>query len=573
MRLALAQINPVVGDLDGNRALILGRLAEAKSNGADLVLFPELAVTGYPPEDLLLRPGFVRAAEESVERIARESRGTTLLVGAPRFDRDLYNACYVCSGGEVKAVYRKRFLPNYGVFDEDRYFAPGRDLILLEHGKTLVGPTVCEDMWQPGPPATELALAGAELLVNISASPFYVGRDREREEMFVTRARDNSCFIAFCNTVGGQDELIFDGHSCVIDDEGTVLARAPGFEEALLVVDVEPKEVIGRRLRDVRRRALAREREEVPPVEVIHVGAPGPSSNGKKATGEVVPFVDHLEQMRLALELGLRDYVRKNGFSDVVVGVSGGIDSAVTAAIAAEALGAERVHCVSMPSRYSSEGTRADARRLAESLGSPFLELPIGEIVDAFDKALAEPFAGHAPDLAEENIQARARGVLLMALSNKFGWMLVATGNKSELSVGYATLYGDMAGGFALLKDVYKTDVFRLARYLNERAGRELIPQSIIDRAPSAELRDNQLDEDSLPPYTQLDEVLEQYVEHDRTLEELSNDGFDRDVVERAVAMIDRAEYKRRQAPPGVKLRPKAFGRDRRTPITNRWRG
>jgi NAD+ synthase (glutamine-hydrolysing) len=573
VRLALAQINPVVGDLDGNRELILGRLAEARSNGAELVLFPELAVTGYPPEDLLLRPGFIRAAEESVERIARESRGTTLLVGAPRFDRDLYNACYVCSGGEVKAVYRKRFLPNYGVFDEDRYFAPGRDLILLEHGKTLVGPTVCEDMWQPGPPATELALAGAELLVNISASPFHVGRDREREEMFITRARDNSCFIAFCNTVGGQDELIFDGHSCVIDDEGNVLARAPGFEEALLVVDVEPKEVIGRRLRDVRRRALAREREEIPPVEVIHVGAPGPSTNGSKATGDVVPFVPDLEQMRVALELGLHDYVRKNGFSDVVVGVSGGIDSAVTAALAGEALGAERVHCVSMPSRYSSEGTRTDARRLAEGLGCPFLELPIAEVVDAFGKALAGPFAGLAPDLAEENIQARARGVLLMALSNKFGWMLVATGNKSELSVGYATLYGDMAGGFALLKDVYKTDVFRLARYLNERAGRELIPQTIIDRAPSAELRDNQFDEDSLPPYSQLDEVLEQYVEHDRTLEELSTDGFDRDVVERAVAMIDRAEYKRRQAPPGVKLRPKAFGRDRRTPITNRWRG
>ena len=573
MRLALAQINPIVGDLEGNQELILERLAEAKANSADLVLFPELAVTGYPPEDLLLRPGFVRAAEQSVERIALESRGTTLLVGAPHFDRDLYNACYVCSGGEVKAVYRKRFLPNYGVFDEDRYFAQGRDLILLEHGKTLVGPTVCEDMWQPGPPATDLALAGAELLVNISASPFYVGRDREREEMFVTRARDNSCFIAFCNTVGGQDELIFDGHSCVIDDEGTVLARAAGFEEALLVVDVEPKDVIGRRLRDVRRRALAREREEIPPVDIIHVGAPGPSSNGNKAKGEVVPFVDELEQMRLALELGLHDYVGKNGFTDVVVGVSGGIDSAVTATLAAEALGAEHVHCVSMPSRYSSEGTRADARRLADSIGSPFLEIPIGEIVAAFGAALAEPFAGHEADLAEENIQARARGVLLMALSNKFGWMLVATGNKSELSVGYATLYGDMAGGFALLKDVYKTDVFRLARYLNERAGKELIPQSIIDRAPSAELRDNQLDEDSLPPYAKLDEVLEQYVEHDRTLEELSKDGFDAEIVERAVSMIDRAEYKRRQAPPGVKLRPKAFGRDRRTPITNRWRG
>ena len=573
MRLALVQINPVVGDLDGNRRLILERLEAARAQGADLVLFPELAVTGYPPEDLLLRPGFIRAAESSVEAIAREARGTTVLVGGPHFDRDLYNACFVLAGGEVKAVYRKRFLPNYGVFDEDRYFAPGRDLILLEHGRTLVGLTVCEDMWQPGPPATDLALAGAELLVNISASPFYVGRDREREEMFVTRARDNSCFVAFCNSVGGQDELIFDGHSVVIDDEGTILARAPGFEEALLVVDVEPKEVIGRRLRDVRRRALAREREQVPPVEVIHVGTRGPSSNGQKARSSVAPFVDELEQMRLALALGLHDYVDKNGFRDVVVGVSGGIDSAVTAALAAEALGADRVHCVSMPSRYSSEATRADARRLAESLGCSFQEIPIGSIVDAFGEALADAFSGTQPDLTEENIQARARGVLLMALSNKFGWMLVATGNKSELSVGYATLYGDMAGGFALLKDVYKTDVFRLARYLNERVGRELIPQSIIDRAPSAELRDNQLDEDSLPPYPKLDEVLEEYVEHDRTLEELSADGFDKEIVERAVSMIDRAEYKRRQAPPGVKLRPKAFGRDRRTPITNRWRG
>src|SRR5437588_2988350 len=330
MRLALAQINPVVGDLEGNRELILGRLEEAKTNSADIVVFPELAVTGYPPEDLLLRPGFIRAAEESVERIARESRGVTVLVGGPHFDRDLYNACYICSGGEVKAVYRKRFLPNYGVFDEDRYFAPGRDLILLEQGKTLVGPTVCEDMWQPGPPATDLALAGAELLVNISASPFYVGRDREREEMLVTRARDNSCFVAFCNTVGGQDELIFDGHSVVIDDEGTVLARAPGFEEALLVVDVEPAEAIGRRLRDVRRRARAREREETPHVAVIHVGTEKPPANGTRAEGGVTPFLDELEQMRLALELGLHDYVRQHGFGDVVVGVRGRIHPAAT---------------------------------------------------------------------------------------------------------------------------------------------------------------------------------------------------------------------------------------------------
>jgi NAD+ synthase (glutamine-hydrolysing) len=516
----------------------------------------------------------VRAAERTLSEIASHATGIAAVVGFPRFDVDLFNAAAVCADGEVKAVYRKRFLPNYGVFDEDRYFAPGRDLVLVELGETQIGVTVCEDMWQPGPPATDLALAGAELLVNVSASPFHVGKEIEREEMFVTRARDNSCFVAFCNAVGGQDELIFDGHSSVIDDEGEIIARAPGFEECMLVVDVDPKAVIGRRLRDVRRRALARERGTAPPVEMVHVGSVRDAgANGNRFDGTVEPFEPELEQMRLALELGLRDYVLKNGFGDIVVGVSGGIDSALTAALAVEALGSDRVHCVSMPSRYSSEGTRSDARRLAESLGCDFRELPIEPMVEAFTGALTEHFAGRDTDLTEENLQARIRGVLLMALSNKFGWLVVATGNKSELSVGYATLYGDMAGGFALLKDVFKTDVFRLSKWLNERAGRELIPQTIIDRAPSAELRAEQLDEDSLPPYPVLDKVLEAYVELDRSRKELSSDGFDPDVVERAVAMIDRAEYKRRQAPPGVRLRPKAFGRDRRTPITNRWQG
>jgi NAD+ synthase (glutamine-hydrolysing) len=570
VRLALVQMNTVVGDLDGNRRKILERLEEAKARGADLVLFPELAVTGYPPEDLLLRPGFIRAAAESLHEIAAAVHGTVALVGAPHYDRDLYNACAVCAHGEVKAIYRKRFLPNYGVFDEDRYFASGRDEILLRIGDALVGPTVCEDVWQPGPPATDLALAGAELIANISASPFHIGKDQEREAMLVTRARDNACLLALCNAVGGQDELIFDGHSVVIDDEGQVLARAPGFEEALLVVDVEPSEVIGRRLNDVRRRALARERLSAPDIPVLELG--GKVQARKRVEPLVADPLDDLEQMRLALELGLRDYVDKNGFREIVVGVSGGIDSALTAALAVEALGPERVHCVSMPSRYSSAGTRTDAQRLAENLRVDFREVPIEEIVGAFGRALAESFEGREPDLAEENLQARVRGVLLMALSNKFGWLVVTTGNKSELSVGYSTLYGDMAGGFSLLKDVYKTDVFRLARHLNGRAARELIPQSIIDRAPSAELRADQLDEDSLPPYPALDKVLKAYVEEDRSRAELTADGFDRDVVERAIAMIDRAEYKRRQAPPGVKLHPKAFGRDRRTPITNRWR-
>jgi NAD+ synthase (glutamine-hydrolysing) len=573
MRLALAQINTVVGDLDGNRNAILARLEKAREAGAGLVLFPELAVTGYPPEDLLLRSGFIRAAAQSLQEIAAQARDVVALVGFPHFDSDLYNACAVCADGDVKAIYRKRFLPNYGVFDEDRYFAPGRELVLLELGETLVGLTICEDMWQPGPPATDLALAGAELLVNISASPFHVGKEIEREEMFVTRARDNSCFVAFCNAVGGRDVLIFDGHSCVLDDEGEVVARAVGFEETLLVVDVEPKGVIGRRLRDVRRRALAREREATPPVQIVHVGDARLASNGTRAGAAIVDFEPELEQMRLALELGLRDYVEKNGFADVVIGVSGGIDSAVTVALATEALAPERVHCVSMPSRYSSEGTRTDARRLAASLDCDFREISIEPAFEAFMDALREHFTGRESDLTEENLQARIRGTLLMALSNKFGWLVVATGNKSELSVGYSTLYGDLAGGFALIKDVIKTDVFRLARHLNERAARERIPQTIIDRAPSAELRADQLDEDSLPPYPVLDKVLEAYVELDRSREELSRDGFDPDLVERAVAMIDRAEYKRRQAPPGVRLRPKAFGRDRRTPITNRWRG
>jgi NAD+ synthase (glutamine-hydrolysing) len=572
MRLALAQINTTVGDLAGNRERIVGRMEEAKEAGAEVVLFPELAVTGYPPEDLLLRPEFVKGAERSLEQIARSARGIVAFVGAPHFDRDLHNVLAICAGGEVKAIYRKRFLPNYGVFDEHRYFAPGRDLVLLEFGDVLIGPTVCEDIWQPGPPATDLSLAGAQMIANISASPFHVGKEREREQMLATRARDNVCYVAFVNAVGGQDELVFDGHSVVLDDEGQVVARAPGFEEALLIVDVDPIEAVGRRLRDVRRRTLESEREPAPEIPVVHIGAPR-ASRQHPLEPTIAPMLDDLEQMRLALELGLRDYVEKNGFEEIVVGVSGGIDSALTAALVAETLGPERLHCVSMPSRYSSAETRADARKLAENLGSPFRELPIEPIVESFDAVLRDVFSDREPDLTEENVQARIRGTLLMALSNKFGWLVVATGNKSELSVGYATLYGDMAGGFALLKDVYKTDVFRLARHLNERAGRELIPLTTIERAPSAELRPDQRDEDSLPPYAELDRVLEEYVELDRSREELTEDGFDREVVERALSMIDRAEYKRRQAPPGVKLRPRAFGRDRRVPITNRWRG
>lgn len=570
MRLALSQLNAVVGDLDGNRTKILDCLSDARAAGADLVVFPELATTGYPPEDLLLRPAFVRAAQESVLEIARATQGIVALVGTPWFELDLANACAMCADGRVQAVYRKHFLPNYGVFDEHRYFAEGRSLVLVRLGGTSVGITICEDVWQPGPPATDLALAGAQLLVNLSASPFHVGKAEEREEMLVTRARDTSSFLAFCNLVGGQDELVFDGHSVVLDDGGEVVARAPGFEEHLLVVDVEPADAMGRRLRDVRRRELDRTRDALPDVEVFAL--PPAAARAEETVAAVAGFEPELEQMRLALTLGLRDYVEKNGFREVVVGISGGIDSALTAALCAQALGPDRVHCVSMPSRFTSEDTRNDACAVAEGLGCAFREIAIESAVLAFRDALAREIEGGLTGLAAENLQARVRGVILMALSNTYGWLVVSTGNKSELAVGYSTLYGDMVGGFALLKDVFKTDVYRLAEHLNAQAARDLIPRSTIERAPSAELREDQRDSDSIPPYDALDPVLEAYVEEDRSREELLEE-FEVDVVERAVALVDRAEYKRRQAPPGVKLRPKAFGRDRRTPITNRWQG
>jgi len=526
MRIALAQLNTVVGDLDGNRTRIAAAVAEARAAGADVVVTPELAVTSYPPEDLLLRPAFVRAAEATTRELAVAATGIVALVGTPwsGADGSVANACAVCADGEVRQLYRKRLLPNYGVFDEERYFMPGEGPLVVTVAGRRLGLTVCEDVWRPGP-AADTARAGAELLVNLSASPFHVGKAEDREAMLAERARANGLPLAVCNAVGGQDELVFDGHSVAVGADGGVLARAPGFEEHLLVVDLGP------------------------------------------GGGDSVPFEQPLEQMRQALTLALRDYAHKNGFRDVVLGLSGGIDSALVATLAVDALGPEHVHCVSMPSRYSSTGTRTDARRLAGGIGCDFREVPIEGVVGAFDDAL-----GGLEGLAAENLQARARGMILMSLSNTHGWLVLATGNKSELSVGYSTLYGDLAGGFAPIKDVFKTDVFRLARHLNERAGRELIPCSIIERPPTAELREDQRDEDSLPPYDALDPVLEAYVEHDRSREELLAEGLDPAVVARTVALVDRAEYKRRQAPPGVKLRPKAFGRDRRTPITNRWR-
>lgn len=572
MRIALAQINTIVGDLKGNADWIGEAIADAASANADLVLLPELAITGYPPEDLLLRPAFLRDARRTLEQLAAKTQGLTAIIGLPAFcGGDLYNSAAVVSDGQIKAMYRKRYLPNYGVFDEDRYFASGNDLVLLRLGDTLLGLTICEDIWQPGAPATDLALAGAEVILNVSASPFHIGKGGQREEMLAVRARDNGCFVVYANAVGGQDELVFDGQSLVLDPNGEVIARGAAFSEELVVVDIDAESARTQRLRDPRPRALARI-NGVPQATVVDIGVEKTQSAPLSKRPDVRPACAY-EEMAAAVILGLRDYIIKNGFRGVVLGMSGGIDSALCAALAVEALGAENVHAVSMPSRFSSDGTKSDARRQSEILGIDFQEIPIEQIAGGFETALAPAFAGTERNVAEENIQARIRGTLLMALSNKFGWLLLTTGNKSETSVGYATLYGDMAGGFAPIKDLYKTDVFGLCRYLNERAGKEVVLTSIIDRPPSAELSENQKDQDFLPPYDVLDDILKQYVEGDQSVSDMAAAGYDEELVGRIARLVDHAEYKRRQAPPGVKLHPKAFGRDRRLPITNRWFG
>jgi NAD+ synthase (glutamine-hydrolysing) len=533
---------------------------------------PELALSGYPPEDLLLKTHFVDAAGAALEPLAAAAEGIVALVGFPERAGDVYNAAAVLVDGRVAGVYRKMFLPNYGVFDEHRYFQAGTEPALLELNGVAIGLTICEDIWEPGPPASSEALAGAQVIVNLSASPYHAGKPSEREQMLVQRARDNVAAVVFCNLVGGQDELVFDGRSVAIDQDGVVIARAPQFEEALVVCEIDPGAVAAARLRDTRHRAAVRQGRErgEPTVPTIASVSVPPAASDISVGGPVAEPLGEEEEVYTALVTGLRDYVDKNGFERVVLALSGGVDSALTAQIAVDALGPERVVCVTMPSPYSSEGTRADARAIAENLGTELLELPIEPLMKAYEEALAEAFAGREPDIAEENLQARARGNLVMALSNKFGWLVLTTGNKSEMSVGYATLYGDMAGGFAVLKDVYKGWVYRLVRWRNERAGRELVPSSVLERPPSAELRYEQRDDQSLPPYDVLDAILEGYVERDLDADQLVRLGLPRPEVERVIGMVDRSEYKRRQAPPGIKISTRAFGRDRRLPITNR---
>jgi NAD+ synthase (glutamine-hydrolysing) len=586
LRIALAQINPTVGDIEGNAARIREAIGAARGERAQLVVLPELAIPGYPPEDLLLKRHFLDANREALEEIAADVHGIVALVGFAEADGFVHNALGVLADGEVKATYTKMLLPNYGVFDERRYFEPGPSPALIEVGGRVVGLTICEDIWFPGPPATAEALAGAGLIVNASASPYHRGKGMMRErDIVAARAREVGAAVALCNAVGGQDELVFDGHSVVVDDRGETIARAASFEEQLLVCDVElPPSGAERRPAEV---PAGMDATIVARVEV-------PELEGTEDAKLAEPLAEDAEVYE-ALKLGLRDYVDKNGFEHVVLALSGGIDSSLVALVAADALGPERVTCVVMPSPYSSEGTQADARATAANLGVELVEVPIESAMRAYAELLEQAPAGSgehsapqpalaanpnpapgeaiAPNHVEENIQARIRGNLVMALSNRFGWLVLTTGNKSELSVGYATLYGDMAGGFAVIKDCFKTLVYRLVRYRNALEGRELVPGSVIDRPPSAELRPDQLDEDSLPPYEVLDGILEAYVERDQGTDEIVAAGHPQALVDEVIGMVDRAEYKRRQAPPGIKITPKAFGRDRRLPITNRFRG
>ncbi|RKY62363.1 MAG: NAD+ synthase [Candidatus Latescibacterota bacterium] len=569
-RIALAQMNATVGDLEGNAEKVLRFAEEAREAGADLVAFPELALTGYPPEDLLLKPSFIEENIRVLEQLVPKLEGIVSVVGFVDKDTDIYNAAAVVADGKLEGVYHKTYLPNYGVFDEYRYFRAGSEYPVFVLNGVTFGVNICEDIWYPEGPMYFQSLQGdADFIVNISASPYHMGKGYHRERMLATRASDNLVIVAFVNMVGGQDELVFDGHSLVFDERGEKLGEGTWFEEELLVVDLPIGEVFRTRLHDPRRRRVLLEELDgnVPRISLL---SPKPSPKPPISPPRRKPPGPEEEVYR-ALVLGTRDYVHKNGFSKVVVGLSGGIDSSLTAVIAVDALGPENVVGVAMPSQYSSEASVRDAREVAENLGIRFLVLPIQDVFEAYIKALSGVFEGLKPDVAEENVQARIRGNLLMALSNKFGWLVLTTGNKSEVSVGYCTLYGDMAGGFGVLKDVPKTLVYRLAEYRNRIGERPVIPRSVLEKPPSAELRPGQKDTDTLPPYEVLDPIIEAYIEHDRSPREIVEMGMEEEIVRRVVQMVDRNEYKRRQAPPGVKITPRAFGKDWRLPITNRF--
>jgi NAD+ synthase (glutamine-hydrolysing) len=577
LRVALAQMNVTVGALENNANRIIELIRRASEMDVDVVAFPELALTGYPPEDLVLKPEFVADNLRELERVAREVGDITAVVGFVDSDGgDIYNAAAIIQQGRVVGCHRKFYLPNYSVFDEQRYFKAGREWAVYTIRGVKIGVTICEDIWYPVGPGTLQAMAGAEVIVNINASPFRCGKHEQRYRMVATRALDELSYVCYLNLVGGQDELVFEGGSMICDQDGALVAQGSFFEEDFLVADLDIDGVFSARLHDTRRRQTEfpfHIVEDVPgqivdtPLAEPREGAPS-----DPLSAHYCPVPEGLAEIYGALVLGTRDYVRKNGFKGVVIGLSGGIDSSLTAAIAVDALGPENVVGVSLPSRYSSSGSRSDAQQLAENLGIRFMIIPIDEIFTSYLRTLAGAFEGVQPDVTEENIQARIRGNVWMALSNKFGWLALTAGNKSEMAVGYATLYGDMAGAFSALKDVYKTTVFQLAEWKNEQAGREIVPASVIAKEPSAELRPDQRDEDTLPPYAILDGILKLYVEDDRSATDIVDRGYDAQTVARVIGMVDHSEYKRRQAPPGVKISTRAFGKDRRLPIANQYR-
>ena len=559
-RIAIAQINMTVGDLYGNTTKIIDYIDRARQTDADIVTFPELAITGYPPEDLLLKSGFVSKNIECLNKITEAVVGITAVVGFVDYDEYIYNAAAIISGGKIVGVHRKFLLPNYGVFDEERYFQPGISTNVYTLGDMTFGVEVCEDSWYPEGPHRIQAQAGAQVVIAINSSPFHAGKWREREQILAEHAAANRCFFIYGNMVGGQDELVFDGHSLIFGPDGRLICRGPVFEESLIVADFDISET--RRKENKANRA-----DNVGKIEILKARSGTPR---KPIVNCVSGPPTNVEEIYKALVTGSRDYVHKNGFKRVVLGLSGGIDSALTAVIASDALGADKVIAIVMPSEFSSSETQGDAAKMAERLGIECHIIPICQIFESYKTTLAEAFTGCREDVTEENIQARIRGNILMAMSNKFGWLVLTTGNKSELATGYSTLYGDMAGGFSVIKDVPKTTVYELSRYRNSLG--QVIPESIIDRAPSAELKPDQKDEDSLPPYDVLDPIIHAYVEGDKSVAEIVAMGFDKQTVERVVHMIDRNEYKRRQSAPGVKITPKAFGKDRRLPITNKYK-
>lgn len=573
LRIGMAQINTTVGDLKGNTKKILTYIDQAKSLGVDLITFPEMAITGYPPEDLLLMPQFIDANLECLEEIIKSCTGICAVVGFVDKKDDIYNAAAIIHDGELSGVYHKMYLPNYGVFDEQRYFQEGKEIMVFSLGESMIGVNICEDIWYPGDPTVTQTLVGdAKLIVNISCSPYHAEKGSGRKRMLATRAVDNIAIVAFNNLVGGQDELIFDGGSMILDQKGDLICQGKQFEEDLIIADLDLEAVFRQRLYDPRRRkeksAISTKEDRINKIELKKI-------RHKKKTPlpkNDVRILSRIEEIYSALVLGVSDYVKKNGFQKVVIGLSGGIDSSLVAVVAVDALGSDNVVGIAMPSAYTSNESQEDAERLASNLEIKFITIPIAGAVENYEKMLTSAFKGFSPDVTEENLQARIRGNVVMALSNKFGWLVLTTGNKSEMSVGYCTLYGDMAGGFAVIKDVPKTLVYELCNYRNSTGKKEVIPQRVLIKPPSAELRPDQKDSDSLPPYSVLDPILKAYVEDNKSIDEIVKMGFDQKTVREITNMVDVNEYKRRQSPPGIKITSRALGKDRRLPISNRYR-